>query len=555
MVLTLVCFGQARHDANWVFGKGCGIGFSNPLNPLVYQTMADNLEPNASISDAAGNLQLYVAQDVQFGISASIFEADNQVISNGDNIYMDYSATNGAVFLPVSGRKDSIYLFHIGTYSQACGYDRCYKLYYTMIIKDSQQEWRVTAKNIALSNETVEESIILVKHINGEDWWLMIREQRLFQAGGFSNRYIKYLISKSHIDGPFLQTVQGYHSNSISYAGETALSPKGNLLAVAAMTDSIHLYDFNRCSGTLSLSASIAGGLAENYGLAFNGNKLYVSDVTSGNSSITRYDISASNISATKTVLWSQSIPQLFVGQLERINEIVYVSFAYEGTDTNLINTFGRHLSVIKRLANGQDTIIHKYLYLGDNSFPNIGLPNFPNYNLGPEGVFLASAGKDTTLCSNINSTGVIIGAPPVPNIIYTWQPSTGLSATNIAQPTANPTQSSWYYLTATDTTATSCAVNTDSVYVAVRTCTGITETQSLQAKLYPNPTNGQLTIELPIFSTGYTFKLFNLLGQQVFEANLTGIKTVVELDYASGIYLYQIAGDGKVMNMKLVVE
>jgi gliding motility-associated-like protein len=57
----------------------------------------------------------------------------------------------------------------------------------------------------------------------------------------------------------------------------------------------------------------------------------------------------------------------------------------------------------------------------------------------------IANAGRDTLSC---NSTLVPIGAIPKPGLIYNWDPPTGLSDPNIANPRAGPTITTTYVLT-----------------------------------------------------------------------------------------------------------
>ncbi|CAN5398159.1 hypothetical protein BH09BAC1_BH09BAC1_11370 [soil metagenome] len=78
--------------------------------------------------------------------------------------------------------------------------------------------------------------------------------------------------------------------------------------------------------------------------------------------------------------------------------------------------------------------------------------------------------------------------------------------------------------------------------------------TARLETRLYPNPTNGTLTIELPIAGVG-VFSLYSLLGQQVFTKSLTQTTTTLALDFPSGIYLYRITQNGQSQTGKLVVE
>ncbi len=83
---------------------------------------------------------------------------------------------------------------------------------------------------------------------------------------------------------------------------------------------------------------------------------------------------------------------------------------------------------------------------------------------------------------------------------------------------------------------------------------TGITETTTLQAKLYPNPTTGTLTIELP-GGEGGSIALYNLLGQNVYQATLAGGQTTLALNLPPGLYLYRIGSGNQANNGKLLVE
>jgi hypothetical protein len=85
--------------------------------------------------------------------------------------------------------------------------------------------------------------------------------------------------------------------------------------------------------------------------------------------------------------------------------------------------------------------------------------------------------------------------------------------------------------------------------------CTGITETTTLQAKLYPNPTTGTLTIGLP-GGQGGSMALYNLLGQSVYQTTLAGEQNTLALNLPPGLYLYRItAPNGQVQTGKVLVE
>lgn len=72
-----------------------------------------------------------------------------------------------------------------------------------------------------------------------------------------------------------------------------------------------------------------------------------------------------------------------------------------------------------------------------------------------------SNAGPDTLSC---NRSPVQIGSPPKPGLVYAWTPATGLSNPGVANPFANPDNTTTYFLT-TRSRGGGCA-NTDSIVV-----------------------------------------------------------------------------------------
>ena len=80
-----------------------------------------------------------------------------------------------------------------------------------------------------------------------------------------------------------------------------------------------------------------------------------------------------------------------------------------------------------------------------------------------------ANAGSDATI--DCNNTSATLGASAVSGLTYAWSPSTGLSATNVAQPTATPNTTTTYSLVVTNA-STGCQSIADTVLVTVSTAT-----------------------------------------------------------------------------------
>ncbi len=90
--------------------------------------------------------------------------------------------------------------------------------------------------------------------------------------------------------------------------------------------------------------------------------------------------------------------------------------------------------------------------------------PQNNNYEVGPiNRGFAYDAGKDSTICSG---KSLVIGQSLTGALKAEWSPATGLSSTTLARPTANPTVTTKYFVTVTDT-VTGCSVM-DSILVSV---------------------------------------------------------------------------------------
>jgi len=87
---------------------------------------------------------------------------------------------------------------------------------------------------------------------------------------------------------------------------------------------------------------------------------------------------------------------------------------------------------------------------------------------------------------------------------------------------------------------------------------TSLTDTvvaaQSMQ--VYPNPTNGQLTIQSNATTslTGQTLSIFNVLDENVFETQLSHTTTTIDIsNLASGIYILRIGEGNNIYTTKII--
>jgi hypothetical protein len=81
---------------------------------------------------------------------------------------------------------------------------------------------------------------------------------------------------------------------------------------------------------------------------------------------------------------------------------------------------------------------------------------------------------------------------------------------------------------------------------IAEYTCAtdGIHEVSTSYVHVYPNPTTGMINISIDNAEAGSSVKIYDLLGQKVFQSNISSDNTSINLSgHAAGSYLYHISG------------
>jgi len=110
LLLFLLCVHGAGAQATnrvWAFGWGCGVNF-NTSPPTAISTSSNSFEGCASISDASGQLLLYVGGD-------TVYNRLHQPMLNGGDILgfgsSEGSCTQGNVIVPKPGSNHEYYIF------------------------------------------------------------------------------------------------------------------------------------------------------------------------------------------------------------------------------------------------------------------------------------------------------------------------------------------------------------------------------------------------------------------------------------------------------------
>ena len=338
---------------NWFFGFGAGLTFDSvtgtvtPTNASL-STISTN-EGCSSISDVNGNLLFY-------SDGRNVWDANHQIMpnadyNNGTGLLGDPSSTSSALIVPRPGNLDQFYVFtvdephhmngwaypdqgpanesgtSVGTYDDGAtipsgddGYNN--GLNYTLIdlsLNGGNGDADSAEKNVQLityNTADIEESkfkcsekITAVEHADGQSYWLITQFIDTFyafriDASGVNTTPVESLVS------PII-TTDGYRRNGIGYLKS---SPDGGKLVVAhnqngtqqgqtaGGTGSAWMYDFDNSTGTVSNALLLEAGISF-YGAAFSqdSKKVYLS----GNNSVRQFDLDATDISASKTIVFS----------------------------------------------------------------------------------------------------------------------------------------------------------------------------------------------------------------------------------------------------------
>ena len=103
-------------------------------------------------------------------------------------------------------------------------------------------------------------------------------------------------------------------------------------------------------------------------------------------------------------------------------------------------------------------------------------------------------------------------------------------------------------YSSACESTPAETADGTDYVIIQVQSV----NENSIHARLYPNPTAGNLRIEAQSMNT---IEVFNLVGQKVYEENINGDECVINMqEFGSGIYMVRIQAAAGTTTQKVSV-
>ena len=397
---TIVIANAQFTDRFWAFGDSAAINFKNLNNPVPDSSVFRVRGTCVSICDSLGNLLFYGGTPNQTIFRPTgppytydwgfLINKNHNIITNGDSL-KGAGWYNEMTIVPNPANINQFYIFTAGVTSINQGF------YYSLVdMSLNNGAGYVLQKNVQLQTFQTADCVTAIKHGNGRDWWVMIREWSYTQS---LNNIFLYLITPTGISLFSQQNI------GTSYVGgglqSIAFNNKGDKFYTCINSGLLERFDFDRCTGVISndtILAPIASTWARRYwGLALSpdDSKLFVSTMLVGNdtSYFVQYDLNASNFLASADTLLAlpkdDRIGLVKLGPdskiyLSCIANSLDCGFDYLYCDTTW-NNINENLSVVNypdSLGAACDFQPFSFYLGGHRSY--YGLPNNPNYELGP---------------------------------------------------------------------------------------------------------------------------------------------------------------------------
>jgi len=425
-LLSTTAYTQGKNDYQWVtgygtypviYGGGTRIDFNSGEPALTHFALPYQFgfDMPCSISDDEGNLQFY-------SNGCRIINADNELIENGDdlspgyfqsieceNSTFGYDSYQNMMILPRPGHQGHyVYFHHTIEMDLVSG-----KILYSEVDMNANNgKGKVIQKNHLLRGPVTAEAVFTaIKHGNGRDWWVVIPQEHV-------NVYNLYLLTPDTILGPFTQNWEDSTASEYEKTGwNIVFSPDGKKFGRVTLSNGfnrIFLYDFDRCTGTLSNSQVIKVNDPDVYaswaGISPNSRFLYFQIAQN---KLFQYDLQALDIEASGLLIaehdgftpptgFSTAFHAMALAPNNKIymcctSGIYYYHTIHKPDRLGLACDFRQH----------------------DLELPTVNnklMPNFPNFRIGP---------MDGSLCDTL-------GLDNLPVAYFRWELEDTLSPLQI---------------------------------------------------------------------------------------------------------------------------
>lgn len=406
LILFLLLIPSSRIRAQgisnlWLLGYDCGtvqlcggsvIDFISgaPDTSKVFRPM-NFFRTNSSICNSSGSLLFYTnGIYIANALDDTMLNGDNLSPSQFTTMWDQYglSLPQASLILPVPGDSLRYVLFHetLENIPTQGIYQPIELLYSEIDMSLDGGLGEVVLKNIPIISDTLLISgITACKHANGRDWWIITHRYD-------SDIYLTLLLTPYGISGPFIQ-----HAGPYIYAGggdQSVFSPDGKKFVRYQIDDDLDIFDFDRCSGTLSnpmhisINDSAAGG-----GVAVSSNSKFL--YVSSSNYVYQFDLTDTNVALTQSTIavfdnFTDPAPpfytDFYLAQLAPDNKIYIIT----GNGTHYLHVINNPDSA----GMNCNLVQHAFVLPTYNAAT---IPNYPNYFLG--------ADSTNAICDSLNST------------------------------------------------------------------------------------------------------------------------------------------------------
>jgi len=377
-----------KEDNVWVFGYDSNTYPEHPGTERISFQFIDSLKiiysqeeitffaTNATICDTSGNL-LLLSNGCYVETASGAFVENSDGLNPGTMADLfchpgdGYNIPQSTIMLRDPGAANLIHLFHarLTITSQTAFLE--YLLHTVVDMNANNGSGKALFKNQIVIQDTLHyDGFHAVRHANGRDWWIVAAKYK-------GNTYHSLLLSPSGITS--MQQDIGIPAESES-GGELIFSPDGTKMARFNTKDDLRIFNFDRCTGTLSNPIFIPiTDNADNEifaGLAWSadGHYLYAAEIKR----LLQFDAWAPDIAASKVVIAEASAPVCFLS-----GSIGYLELGPDGM------IYGRPLNGqkcmhrIKHPERGGVACEFEQNYY-QLEFGYVNMPHFPNFRLGP---------------------------------------------------------------------------------------------------------------------------------------------------------------------------
>jgi hypothetical protein len=310
---------DAKRNYHWISGYLYdNIVYNEAVDNVIYDFTGDTMklvyeekypssevwQTNGSICDENGDLLLYSA-------GCRVHEKEGTIVPGTDSMnvgfvynaqcydYMGnpnsgYTIPEGLLFLPVG--LNNYFIFYQWLDYQGNGYN-ILRLY-SMSLKKNTDNQHFTASDInkIILSDNLNGDVAACRSGNGLDWWLLCPKAN-------SNRIFSFLIDSNGVKEQKYQNigVSRIHPWDDS-SGQCAFSPDGTKFIEYNIRSDLKIFDFDRCTGTLSNPIHIpivdAADTIYAAGVCVSPNSRYL--YACSTRKIYQFDLQADNIPASK---------------------------------------------------------------------------------------------------------------------------------------------------------------------------------------------------------------------------------------------------------------